>query len=237
MRNYSFMLDGTDSLECGIRMQAPLEIGAAKPIYEKIQIPGRNGTLIFDTGAFENRKAKARCFALSLDNVINKINEINRFLLSAKGYRRLETPEDSAHFMLAKVSNSAKISQRMLKLAQFEIEFDCKPQRFFKSGEAEITVRSGDTLSNPYGFPASPLLQIDGAGSGSITIGEKTIQILNLESNLTIDCETMNAFQGIHNKNADIKAYEFPILEAGENEISFFGGITSLKIVPRWWEV
>ena len=237
MRNYSFLLDGKDSSECGIKMQAPLEIGAAKPIYEKIQIPGRNGTLIFDTGAFENRKAKARCFALSTESVINKINEINRFLLSAKGYRRIETPEDPAHFMLAKVSNGAKISQRMLRLAPFDIEFDCKPQRFLKAGENEIPVNSGTVLSNLYGFPASPLLQIEGSGSGSVSIGDRTIQILNLDGNLTIDCETMNSFQGIHNKNADIKAYEFPILEAGENEISFFGGITSLKIIPRWWEV
>ena len=61
------------------------------------------------------------------------------------------------------------------------------------------------------------------------------VQIKNLSSSLTLDCELQDAYKGLENHNADISAPEFPVLEAGENRIGWTGGVTHIEIIPRWW--
>ena len=59
--------------------------------------------------------------------------------------------------------------------------------------------------------------------------------IADIDEYLVIDCDTQNAYKGTQNKNTEISAAAFPRLDAGDSEISWTGGITSVEITPRWW--
>ena len=48
---------------------------------------------------------------------------------------------------------------------EFELIFNCKPQRWLTVGDYPIPVESGDVLENPTPFSSGPLLEIDGYGS------------------------------------------------------------------------
>jgi phage-related protein len=212
------------------------------PIAETIEIPGRNGTLLYETGAFENRKGKAVCFCLS-ENVDLNIRAINNFLFSSIGYRRLETSDDPYHFWLARISNGSQIEQRARMLNPFEIVFDCKPQRFLKCGEIEETFSASKTdnvIFNNTAFPAKPIIKVYGSGEGTIFVGDHVVEIKKTGiSPITLDCDTQNAYSAAFagNLNKYVNAPEFPILKPGENEISIEGNITALSITPRWWEL
>ena len=55
---------------------------------------------------------------------------------------------------------------------------------------------------------------------------------------LTIDCDSQNAYSGTINKNSTIKVSGgFPVMEVGETTITYSGGITAAQITPRWWTV
>lgn len=237
MLNESFFLDGMDALSVGIHLQNPIVFSAPVPIVTAESIPGRNGSLIFDDGTFENRTGTAECFVLLYGNVERAIRAANKFLLSKRGYRRLETTDDPDHYWLAMVKNGAQIEQRLRTLAPFEIEFDCKPQRFTKSGLAAVTLTESGVLSNQHGFTALPLISVYGSGAGALHVAGKTVEILALDGALHLDSETQNAYNSDGNQNSTINAPEFPVLVDGENPISWTGGIERVEIIPRWWDL
>ena len=236
MLNETFYLDGVDARSAGIHLQSPIAFSEAVPIVEAQTIAGRNGDLISETGSYENRGGSASCFCLQED-VEKAISTAGRFLVGKKGYRRLETSEDPDHYWMARVENSPQISMRLRTLAPFEIGFDCKPQRFLKSGESKISFSSSGTIENTYGQIAKPLVTIYGQGDGAFTIGKYTVSIKGLDGVLYLDSETQNAYNDDGNQNNKINAPVFPMIESGENVVGFNGGITSIEIVPRWWEV
>ena len=61
------------------------------------------------------------------------------------------------------------------KAAQFEIQFDCKPQRFRIDGDQPVKMTDGGVIDNPTLFEARPLLQV--WGHGVIGINGETISI------------------------------------------------------------
>ena len=236
MLNETFYLDGIDARSVGIRLQKPIEFSEAVPIVEEQTIPGRNGDLIWETGSYENRSGSASCFCLQKD-VERAISSAGRFLMGKKGYRRLETSDDPDHYWLARVENSPQIAMRLRTLAPFEIGFDCKPQRFVKSGENAIEFTSNGSLFNQYGQIALPLITLYGQGAGHLTIGDCVVDVKTLDRTLHLDSDTQNAYNNNGNQNMNINAPFFPVLPDGEIQIAFSGGIERVEIIPRWWEL
>ena len=247
----TFYIDGVDARNFGIYLQKPIEFSEAIPVVERQSIPGRNGDLIFETGSYENRTATASCFCLQKD-VEKALSAAGRFLMSKHGYRRLETSDDPNHFWLARVENSPQIMQRMRMLAPFEISFDCKPQRFLKSGEEKIVLTKFGglvhKLYNPYGFPSRPLIHAHwNADSGNyigLQFSNKTGQNTSITAravdgtDLFIDCDIHDAYNDLGNQNKRIITYDFPTLQAGENSIGIYQfELEYLEITPRWWEL
>lgn len=236
MHNETFYLDGIDANSVGIRLQAPIVFSKAMPVVEMQTIPGRNGNLVFETGSYENRVGSASCFCLQKD-VEMAIGPVGRFLMSKKGYRRLETSDDPNHYWMARVENSPQIAMRLRTLAPFEISFDCKPQRFIKSGENAVMFASNGSISNQYGQIALPLITLYGQGEGMLTIGDCVVEVKELDKVLFLDSDTQNAYNNNGNQNMNINAPTFPTLTDGDTQIAFSGGIERVEIVPRWWEL
>lgn len=144
---------------------------------EMLEIPGRNGAFALDKGRFSN-------IQLSYPSGIGTKNEAEfrekieglRNALSSKvGYQRLEDDYHGEEFRMAVYKGGLDVNPTMLKAGQFDIVFDCKPQRFLKSGEIEQSVTSGDTIANPTLFESHPLLLVD--GYGDININNDVISI------------------------------------------------------------
>ena len=236
MLNETFYLDGIDARSSGIQLQAPIEFSEAVPVVEAQTIPGRNGDLIWETGSYENRSGSASCFCLQKD-VEKAVSSAGRFLMGKKGYRRLETSDDPDHYWMARVENSPQIAMRLRTIAPFEIGFDCKPQRFVKSGENPIVFTSSGSLFNQYGQIALPFITLYGQGAGRITIGDCVVEVKALNGSLYLDSDTQNAYNNNGNQNLNINAPVFPVLGDGEIEVAFSGGIERVEIAPRWWEL
>lgn len=236
MLNETFYLDGIDAQSAGIYLQKPIVFSEAVPNIESKTIPGRNGDLIFDTGSYKNRSGSVSCFCLQED-VETAVSSAGRFLMRKKGYRRLETSDDPNHYWMARVENSPQMEMRIRVLAPFDISFDCKPQRFLKSGENAVVFTASGSLSNQYKQVALPLITLYGQGAGTLTIGSCVVEVIELDEVLFLDSDTQNAYNNNGNQNMNINAPTFPTLPDGETQISFSGGIERVEIVPRWWEL
>lgn len=230
---------GRRSLDFGICVEycPPFRTGGI--LYEKKPVPGRNGELVLKAKpALSNYTQPYEIwFSGKRKDTIQDGRDIALWLLSQSGYARLEDTYDPETYRMALFAGPLDVENWMLCRGRATLEFDCMPQRFFKSGEQPVAVQSGARLYNAH-MPALPLIRVSGTGSGTLTVGQSTIAVSGMTGGVTIDSDTQNAYDGQTNKNNSIIVTGgFPVLGPGETAVLFSGGITSVEITPRWWTV
>lgn len=235
----SLEFDGENSLDYGVYITGEAVYNSPERSVERISIPGRNGDLIIDNGRYENIEVTypAGAFGADQPGFASKIRDFRNMLSSRISYVRLSDTYHTDEFRLARVSTGLEISPvSMSHAGEFDITFDCKPQRFLTSGEATTTLTADGSISNPTLFASRPLITV--TGNGTLTVNGTTIVIAGT-SNTVIDCDSMEIYDGSTNKSGDVgmSPNEFPVLEAGSNSITMSAGITAVEIVPRWWRL
>ena len=226
-----FVLDGESSAQYGIQMQAPPVFEAPRQKITKVSVPARNGDLVFYEDAFENIKGTLKCFILK-EQSFDYLADANRWLMKT-GYRKLSFDGDDESYRLAVITNAGQCAVRMYYLDPFEIELDCKPQKYLLSGEIPMLFTSSGVFDCP-AYEGIPLLKI--TGNGTVTLNGKTITISGSSDWLMVDCEIQDAYKGTTNLNGKISCDEFPKVVSGENTIGL-SGVTSVEITPRWYTV
>ena len=107
---------------------------------ERIQVPGRNGELLIEDGSFKNTELLFKdCFIPRhfSENFTNLSNYLNR----QKDYQRLELSWIPDEYRLAAVHGDIEASMKNWNgMGKFDLAFNCKPQRFLKSGEEPIYI-------------------------------------------------------------------------------------------------
>lgn len=231
--------NGLRSLDYGIVVEHPPVFTYPERVYEKVHVPGRNGDIIVDTGSYNNVKAK---YDISFGSYKKKYTElahsVSTWLHSALGsYARLEDSYDPEHFRLAAYLEENEFENLFMQGGRASIEFDCKPQKFLKTGEKPIAInKTGATVLNPTIHTALPLIKIYGSSSGTVVVNGVRITISEIENGLVVDSDVEDVYLGTVNKNPVATMPDgFPTLKKGENSISFTGGVTRLEVTPRWW--
>lgn len=237
MRHF-FILNGEKSRDFGLYISGSGTYNSPERDVEVVSVPGRNGDLILDNGRFKNVMLSYPAFLRS--EFLERSAAIREWLLSYSGYRRLEDTYHQDEFRMARYTGNIEFDMRVLnKSGECTLNFDCKPQRFLKSGEQMITITQPDVIRNPTRFEARPLLRVYADGSGIIFVGNNQIEIRDIGGFVDIDCELQNAYRGTENMNSRIylKSGDFPVLKEKATELYFDGDITKIEIKPRWWSV
>lgn len=172
-----FELDGESSKDYGVYITGEAVYNAPERDVEMISIPGRSGAFALDRGRFENIEVTypAGIFADNETDFAEAISEFRNYLCSRRGYCRLMDDYNPNEFRMAIYKSGLEVEPAQLKAGEFEIVFDCKPQRFLTEGETPIAVSDGDSITNPTRFESSPILEVE--GYGSIGINSETITI------------------------------------------------------------
>ena len=230
-----FTFGGISSLDFHIWIQNPHSENAPERDVEFITIPGKTGELIIDHNRWKNVKIP---YDLAISKqFIENFRGFKRALMSKRGFHKLENSFEPDVYRLATVYQTIEPNTSpQHKAGVFTVVFDCKPQRFLKTGTEPIRFTAPDRLHNLTGYPAQPLIRVEYSGEGELRIGDRTVKLYDTAAGkLTIDCEAMDAYRGDEPMNHLIGCEKFPVLEAGSNVISWTGGITAVEITPRWW--
>ena len=203
-------------------------------------IPGRNGDLLIPNNRYKNIEITYPAFVPG--DFSAQAQSIRNWLRSRNTYGRLVDSYDPTHFRLA--INSARQSFSPVNRndgANFEIIFNCKPQRFVLIGGYMNAVTSGDNMANSTVNNAFPLFEID---STNTTPTFKVVNSLgnfeltateSLNDTFYVDCETQNIYTGSINLNNKFVG-DFPIFAPGSNVITY-SGCTTFYVQPNWWEL
>lgn len=199
--------DGEMSGDYGLYISGEGAYNAPERDVEMVTIPGRNGALALDHGRFENIEVTypAGVFGTDEADFADKVGAIRAWLCSKKGYVRLTDEYNPDEFRLAIYKSGLEVSPAKLMAGEFDLVFQCMPQRFLKAGEDAVTIASsGDTLSNPTLFSARPLLMV--SGYGELTINGNPIEIISQAIGRFLMRSPFNASQ-----NADSASFAVPL--------------------------
>lgn len=204
--------------------------------YDMQSVPGRNGDLVGSEKRFENIEVTYPAFMYA--NFRDNMRRLRNFLLQEDGYMAIR---DTYHPLeYRKGVFAGPLEPEMLptnRAGEFDLVFNCKPQRFLNSGDLVITLEGDGVVTNEGNFPSQPLLRV--YGTGTVGIGDNAVTITEAIGEYTdIDCEMMDAFYGAINCNRYIRMQnnDFPTLPVGNVNISL-DGVTKVEITPRWWIV
>ena len=230
------IFNNKSSADCRIQVAHPPGYAYPERDYTITHIPGRNGDIIQDNGCYKNVE---RTYEVSFDapneDFATYANAVSAWLHSTTGYARLEDSYEPNYYRMATYQESNIFENLYNKAGTATIVFECKPQRFLKTGDNTIAIQNSLTIMNPTGFEAYPLFKVTGT-SGVLTVNGNSITFSSIDNFVMLDCELQDAYKERINKNSTISG-TFPVLKPGSNTIRWTGGISSVTMKPRWWTI
>ena len=230
------IFNNKSSADCRIQVAHPPGYAYPERDYTITHIPGRNGDIIQDNGCYKNVE---RTYEVSFDapdeDFATYANAVSAWLHSTTGYARLEDSYEPNYYRMATYQESNIFENLYNQAGTATIVFECKPQRFLKTGDNTITIQNSLTIMNPTGFEAYPLFKVTGT-SGVLTVNGNSITFSSIDDFVMLDCELQDAYKETTNKNSTVSG-TFPVLKPGSNTISWTGDISSVTMKPRWWTI
>lgn len=252
MRNTQIIFNGESSSDHGIIVTEYPRTTHPSRRGEAYSILGRNGTEYAEDGSFDNcERVYNIAFPEYRRPAVSVCNDIAAWLLSSHGCCRLEDSFEPEHFRLARYAGPLDIEQILGKWGKASLSFDCRPERFLKSGEKEVDAFDALSIFNPTRFESKPLLIVTSTGNFTMTVlhgGETQVEIsfthgagaLYIDSE---DCsirdntgaELTNVANWLDGAMADYN--EFPVLMPGVTEFEFSSAVVGFSIIPRWYTI
>lgn len=174
-----FTFGGENCSDYGVHASGQSTFDAPVKEYESYSIPGRSGDLKIFDGRYSNIKVTYPCVYDKVGNDFSKdIAGLRNALLCKDGYQRLWDSHHPDEYRLGIYEGGLEVDPTSHGLkATFDVEFDCKPQRYLTSGEVAVPVANNGKITNPTRFPSSPLLEVE--GYGNIKLNGHTVSILS----------------------------------------------------------
>ena len=233
--NY-FIYNGESSLDHGVYVGGQGTYGAPQRDINKVSIPGRNGDLVRDNGRWLNISVPYNI--VIMHDFLERSDDIRAWLSEPTGYVRLEDTYHPDQFRLAKFNGPIDFTTAAYNNAgKTKIIFDCKPQRFLKSGETKVQMENGGFVINPTRYESNPLIIVYGSGDGTILVNDTVITITGMSGYLYIDCEIKDCYKDDLSVNNQVTLRKFPVFNPGRNGVAWTGGVTGVTVQGRWFTV
>ncbi|MCC0638386.1 distal tail protein Dit [Clostridioides sp. ES-S-0001-02] len=241
-----FIYENQDSREL-LRIKEMNNLSSPQRSIEKISVVGRNGDLTIDNGSFENFTLEIDCDIDAQSTDIEEVStKLKTWLQKDFSYKKLFVNTTDFYY-LAYCSNKLDISRIAKNFGEVLLQFDCMPFRYVNNDNEKIildTINKNSTAITNFYRESFPEFFIEATGDIKIKINTQSVELRGIMENgilsdLIIDSEQMNVYRINKENNIIINENnklfsDFPVLEEGENKISWEGNIKSIKINPRW---
>ena len=251
MRHY-LIIDGKSTKDFGVYLSGDGTFKAPEKNIEEFTIPGRNGSFHYSaSNSYKNLMVPYDCFIFK--DFKRNVADFRSFLLSRNGYVRIEDTHHPDEFRMGIYHEEFDPEVFVdLSAAEFTINFDCKPERWLKSGEEVLEFTGASSvLENPTYFEAKPLITLYGEPNASCAFNIKTYGPQGIDTEIrftmpttgyiTIDTEIDEVYaEGVSYNNIiyfdpeDNPCLYFPTIKPGTNDVRLWN-LTKAEIIPRWW--
>lgn len=135
------IFNGRSSEDYGIQVEHPPGYQTPARDYETVHVPGRNGDILIDNGSYQNVSREYEIAVGKEDGDFAEMaNRIAEWLYSAPGYARLEDSYEPGYYRMAACQEGITVENLEQHAGRTKAVFNCKPQRFLKSGDEAVEV-------------------------------------------------------------------------------------------------
>ena len=204
------------------------EVSGAEPSGEVASLHGVNGSYRILDGSF---KSYERTFKFYIKKLTDISVIVDKFQSNDNILEFSYHPESVfyANFLTATYKPNGNHAWELT------IKLTMQPFRYPKS-VAPVVLTSAGTIDNIGTVYSEPIIEIEGDGDISITIGNKTMY-LSLKNKVTVDCR--QGRQNIYNATGSIQNtlrkrggfFEIPV---GRSGVTFTGNVRKVTIRPNW---
>lgn len=204
-------------------------IHSASPRFsEQLKLFGMNGSYNQEEGTFDNYERTVRVFFERFSNLATLVEKFR-----AVG-NQLEFSYQLGSVFYADLLDT-EITPKGMYGWELAIKLDMQPFRYHKDSEPIVLTTSG-TIDNFGTIYSEPIIEIEGDGDISLTIGRKTMY-LAIKTKATIDCR--QGKQNIYNATGAVqntlrKRGGFLEIPTGKVGVSFTGTVRKIIIRPNW---
>lgn len=234
------IFNGKSSLDFGIVVERVPNMNRPARKFDKFSVPGRSGDIIQQYDAWEN-------ITVSYDIWFTnnhykdlyapaKAREISAWLYGADGYARIEDSFEPDYYRLGYFEGPLDIELMLLKFGRCTITFNCRPERYLKTGDIWQQHSSTFVITNPTHFDAKPLIKVYGPFEwGLISVQGNTLIVENVNDYMIIDSDSMDCYRlESENMNSHVQG-QFPILKPGRYSVTLSNTIEKVEIKPNFW--
>lgn len=204
-------------------------IHSASPRFsEQLKLFGMNGSYNQEEGTFDNYERTIRVFFERFSNLATLVEKFR-----AVGNQLEFSYQPGSHFYADLLDT--EIEQKGMYGWELAIKLDMQPFRYQKTVDPVVLTASG-TIINPGTIYSEPIIEVEGDGDVSLTIGRKTMY-LAIKTKATIDCR--QGKQNIYNATGAVqntlrKRGGFLEIPTGKVGVSFTGNVRKITIRPNW---
>ena len=233
----NIIFDGYNFEDYGVVVSGSGTWNMPERLTQKDNVYGRHGALITDAGMFDNIEIPypawiARDFA-------DKYEAFSRMMaLHTDKYYRLEDSYHPDYYRQAKVVPGIIPKPGTLnRSGEFTVAFDCKPQKWLRSGEEVLEISERLELFNMTGYEAKPLIVIPSGASVTITDEDgnaASLETANFGLETTYDADIEESIVGRSYVNEYVTQVGTISLKPGKNIITCTAPI---KLTPRFYVI
>lgn len=204
------------------------EIEAAKPHAESVDVYGLNGSYRVLDGSYES-------YERTISFYVPKLVDISTILDKFHPKENvIEFSYQLGSYFYADFSG-ATYNRNGMHAWKIDVKLIMQPFRYQKTVDPVVFTASG-TITNLGTIYSEPIIEIEGDGDISLTIGRKTMY-LTIKTKATIDCR--QGKQNIYNATGAVqntlrKRGVFLEIPTGKVGVSFTGNVRKITIRPNW---
>lgn len=204
------------------------EAEAAKPHAESVDVYGLNGSYRVLDGSYESYE---RTISFYVPKLVDISTIVDKFQPKENV---IEFSYQLGSYFYADFSG-ATYNRNGMHAWKIDVKLIMQPFRYQKNVDPVVLTASG-TITNLGTIYSEPIIEIEGDGDISLTIGRKTMY-LAIKTKATIDCR--QGKQNIYNATGAVqntlrKRGGFLEIPTGKVGISFTGTVRKITIRPNW---
>lgn len=234
-----FEYNGINSKDMNIKIENDVAFPSPEADIEFVEVLGKDGEL-----AIDNKRLKGVKFPLPIQlrtsndvSVNDQATEISNWLKGEIGWFPLKFSGQPDFHYIAMCYEQFDIKETLKNFGKTVITFRLKPVKI-RNDNALTEILNGDTLTNTIKKATEPYIKI--TGTGDITVqnnGQDWLILTGVEDYIEIDSEVMSTYKDDLPQNEKMNGLlspMYPILESGDNVITWTGNVTKFEILTRW---
>jgi len=225
-----FLWKDTRCTDLGIHVLKQPELVRPSERATFTSVPGRSGTLTTLEGedVYDD-------FIVSAECIIRDTSNLPATCQYLKGDGKVTFANRQGGFYVARVVNQISFDKilRGNPHHSFTVNFRCQPFFYLSDVEDIMVTTSGVFISNQGNVFSEPVVKVTLTGDAEIVIGGSYFELTGITGTVTIDTPLMETYMDYESHNQNMRG-DYPKLLAGENIVSWTGGVSQIVMTPNW---